>query len=1651
MPSWLTAAVLLAALAAAPEGSAATPPGTVLRNSASVEYLSGGVPQAARSNEVALTVAPAPSSARLRILRAATGSSSVTSTAGPTACLGSAGIVTLPRPVLADGSELDPLRPLALGETATVHGGEAVFLEVVDPDQNRDDAVVDTLEIEVTSSAGDAERLRLVENAPASGVFTGYVQTAVAPVARGDCLLQTSREGELASRYVDPRNGTDAAEATALVNPAWRVFDSRSGQPVDGARVRLVDAITGAPARVLGDDGVSEYPSEIVTGAAVTDAGGTVYAFPPGVFRFPLVAAGRYRLEVTAGPGRLFPSEATPGQISALPGGPFRLQPASFGGAFEVAGAVPAALDVPVDPSDTALFLTKGTTAATVAIGDFVQYTLGLQNAAQAGTASDVRVADQLPHGLRYRPGSARLDGRPAADPEVDATGSLLTFRLGELPPSGRLTLTYVTEVTAGARGRDLVNTARAVAAGGIESNDASVSIRLRDELFRATATLVGRVHSGGCGDAGAAPGVAGVRIYLEDGRYVVTDADGRYHFEGLPPGTHVVQLDTLTLPEGLSPAPCASVARHAGRAFSQFVDLRGGALWRADFALDGTRAPETVAATLPSGPVLPAARGWDPDRLSPGVALLEPAEGAQPAIPSLKVAVQHAPDDEVSLTLNGRAVGPLHLDGTSVGRSDAVAVTRWRGLDLRDGDNALVVELRHADGRPPTIISRTIHYAGGAVRAELDAAASVLVADGRTRPVLAFRMFDASGRPARQGTLGAYRVSAPYRAWSEVQALNDRPLMVAGQQEPTFEVDADGIARLELEPTTQSGTVTATLRFNERREQELRAWLEPDARDWILVGLAEGTVAHREIGRSMEAAAAAGLEEGLQTDERVAFFAKGRVRGEFLLTLAYDSARDREAARERLFGVIEPDAYYTLYGDATEPGYEAASIGKLYVKLERRQFYALFGDFDTGLTVTELSRYSRNLNGFKTEYGGERLALNAFVAETELGYGRDELRGDGTSGLYRLSGRRIVANSDRIRLEVRDRFRSERIVETRPLTRFLDYSIDYDRGTVFFKQPVPSRDEDFNPVWIVAEYELLEGGGRPTIAGGRVATRFAGGRAEAGASLIHEGAPGGANELAGADLRFDVGDATELRAEVATSRSDLGESNGSATAYLAQLRHVSESLEWRAYLREQQTGFGTGQQSAAEDGTRKAGAEVRARLDRHWSATTEVFAVRNLDTGAERRHFGLELRRESDGLGLGAGLRRVEDLGTSAGDLHSDLAFLRGTVDLPDGRTSLRGTAELALGGRDDSADYPSRAVAGLDYRLTPDATLFAEYEHARGGQIEADMTRVGVRATPWSRAQVTSSVGRSITESGSRVLANVGLVQGWQATERLAFDFGLDQSRTLTEPEFAQVDPAVPPASGSLEGDFTAAFAGALYRSEAWTATGRIERRDADDGLRHALSAGLYREEQSGRAFSATLRVLDDEGTAGRRADQRELTLGWAFRPLDSRWIVLNRVDWRGERQRDATLDVESQRVINNLNANLRLDPRTELGVQLGLRYVVSSFDGERYRGLSELYGLDLRRDLGGRFDAGFHGTLLRSRRSDVSDAAVGVDVGVTLADNVWLSVGYNFEGFDDEDYRASRHTSQGPYLKLRIKADQQTFRDLLPLPGLSPRTAR
>jgi hypothetical protein len=264
-----------------------TPAGTAIDNAATVTFVgAGGTPTTITTNRVSAIVTPPPTLSAVAILRAA-GGNGTPSMAGPTQCSGSSGMVTLPAPVQANGTALDTSQPIPLASTATLHGGEAAFVRVMDADQNRDQAAIDYLNVRLSTPGGDAETLRIAETGANTGIFVGYIQTRAAAVTAGNCVLEVERNAEIDIRYVDAVDANDTSTASALVDPYGLVFDSRTGTPINGARVRLIDAATGMPAAVVGDDGVSNYPSEMLTGSPVTDAGGTVYSLPGGVFRFP--------------------------------------------------------------------------------------------------------------------------------------------------------------------------------------------------------------------------------------------------------------------------------------------------------------------------------------------------------------------------------------------------------------------------------------------------------------------------------------------------------------------------------------------------------------------------------------------------------------------------------------------------------------------------------------------------------------------------------------------------------------------------------------------------------------------------------------------------------------------------------------------------------------------------------------------------------------------------------------------------------------------------------------------------------------------------------------------------------------------------------------------------------------------------------------------------------------------------------------------------------------------------------------------------------------------------------------------------------------------------------------------------------------------
>ena len=1537
---------------------------------------------------------------------------------------------------------------------------------------NRDPKVRETSHIAVTTSTTRGE-IDLLETGVDTGVFAGGVpergggtdETAACDVTRG-------RGANFTLSFTEDEFSLPST-ASILVDPAGYVFDSGTGALVDGAIVSLLDD-NDQPAVVFGDDGVSRYPSTVVSGGETTDASGRVYDFPQGNYRFPFVAPGVFHLRIVPPGDYTAPTTRSLTDLTALrdPSGvPFILNDASFGKRFTIDTPNPFYSDIPLDSAGASkLLLAKTASVREASPGDFVQYLVSVTNRG-TDTARNVHLTDILPPGLRYERGSTR--GASEAVPAAD--GRTLDFTVPPIPVGQRVDIRYVVSIAPGAPTGEALNRVLASGSAGATSNEAAASVRITPLLFTSGFTLIGRVTEGGCGDPDSGRiGIRGIRLVLEDGTFVVTDKDGYYHVEGIRPGRHVVQIDTNSLPASHEPVACDSDTRTAGSAISRFVEAEGGLLKRVDFQLRPTGVKATAADVLPitvaSDSVAAGDRDWVTGQ-TVGTEILFPTADTNPRAPVTRVAIKHLPGHRVALSVNGTLAEVLNFDTTETSPDKTVAVSRWSGIGLKDGDNRIVARVLDDSGRLVTTLERTVHSSTAAIRATYAAEQSRLVADGLTRPLIAVRVTDRDGRPVRDGTLVPFTVDQPYGAAIDVELAQQRPLEGRGRAAATARVTGDdGLAFIALEPTTQAGAVHVSVTLAEKDQthtSDIRAWLAGAARDWMVVGFGAGTLGYDTL-KTHSRTLPRGMRGGVVSDGQLAFYAKGRIKGSWLATIAYDSDRTIDRSRG-LLGTIDPDRYYTVYGDGSQQGYDAATQRKLYLRLERRNLYAMLGDFETGLTDTQLTRYSRTLNGLKAEYQGNRILFSAFAANTDQLYARDEIQGNGLSGPYRLSGRDIVPNSDKLRLETRDRIRPELILSAKQMTRHIDYDIDASAGTIRFREPVLGRDAANNPVFIVVDYET-EGRTRQLATGGRAAIRLAKGRAQLGASVLRDETAGNGT-VAGIDLKAKPTANSEIRGEVATG-GRLG--IGSGRAWLAEGEVHVRRADVLVYGRSQDRGFGLGQQNVVEAGTRKFGIDGRVALADKLAMTLTAWTAAQLDapgarTAAETR---LEYRRTHGTLFVGG--TYADDRGIDGQARHSRLLTLGGTQDLFDGKLVLGAQAQVAPGGDKESVDFPLRQQLTAALRVREGIRLLAGYEISQGRDFTANTARVGFDVAPWSGAKLMSTLNQQAAsqaelpvgntastggENGQRTYAQYGLNQSIKFGKRWNMDLTLDANSTLRGrvPTGALVNAfastANTPIAGQYgnDGDYVAATIGAGYRAERWSWNGRVEYRRSDQSNRWTLNTDALRSLGQGRTLAASVRYSDLTDTRGARAAFGTADLALALRPQDSRWSLLERLQVRNE-QADAGITgtnvigvpafgggfQSTLRLINNVAVNYRTGPEGaghgfEATVYYGAKWVRGSFGDDDYTGYIDVIGFDLRRDVGRRFDIGVQGSVQHAWGRGSVAFSGGPSAGVSPAQNVWISVGYNITGYRDRDFEADRYTRSGAYVTARLKFDQ------------------
>ena len=1603
-----------------------------------------------------------------------------------------ANVDTVTTPALAASPLLEYFTDGTYATPARVgRAGQPLFVQVIAPGWNASGTAPDSCMVTFASQrGGDIETWLAVETAAASGVFRVQPAAPTAPSVppspiapnasiHGDRTVTVTRADLVHATAVPLASttvGARLAAATLWIDPFGLVFDAHTDRPIANASVTLIDVtgdgnggLAGAPARVRARDGVSPAPSTVVTDAS-------------GAFEFPLVERSTYRLAVAAVPGYRFPSSVAP---AALPGDHVVDPLGSYGGSFAVVDSLaPVLVDLPLDgEAENALFVEKRALRPTAELGETVEFEVEVANRATVALDS-VQVIDRLPEGFAYLKGSARLGGAALADP-AGGGGPLLTFAIGQVGAGQTRLVRYRTRIGGGALDGDGVNRAWAVR-GATTSNVASAKVDLVSGVFAEEATVLGTVFADldGNGVPGPSePGVPGVRIWLDDGSFTVTDVDGLYGFYGISPRTHALRVDPTTLPAGTR--ALATDAREGRSPGTRFADLGKGELFRADWAVPGDTALARVCkARARAGGAVPTAelereialggtpleaRHTVPDaRTLPATAittgesrlpLFAPGEGEGAPVAARRDSAQTpyslaglsealgpvvgfvdfaARDtlatDQATVRVQGPYGATFHLFvggaevpaarvGKKVGAPEAgVELWEYVGVRFTPGENVLRLTA-DAGGSPRGEARAVVVVPDRAGRIEIDAP-HVEPADGFTPAVIALRVVDARGIARSARTLVTVEASIGRLVGDDVDA-------VTGGLQVALE---GGAGEVTLYAQGQPGVAEVPVR-GAGLEGRTRVTFVPDLRPFLAVGAVEAQVGlSRRIAGSggatnphpgpafeheIERYRSVSSDGGQYAAVHGALFMKGRVYEELLLTVGYDTDRPNDLRRMR---DIQPDAFYPIYGDASVKGYDARSTNDLYARLDRRGTSLLYGDFVTpgaggGRT---LASYSRSLAGAyaKVEEAGYR--FDAWTSRDRASRIVDEIAGRGISGPYRVSVVPFVENSERVEVITRDRDQPAVVLRTSSRQRFVDYEIDSRSGEILMRAPVPSLDEDLNPVYLRVTYEA-EQGGEPFWVGGFEGRAKVTQALELGGSYVDDHDPAGGSDLRSVFAAVRLAPNSTFEAEYANSRTDESGRDGAGRF---EWRHVASGIEARLHGASTGAHF-TNPTSGYAPGRVEAGGNMSLALSPRTRLLSEALYTAEAGGGPTRAGVSMAVdRRLDERWRIEAGTRIAD--GADGDSANQDLeATLRAklTAQLP-----LRAGASAFAEYEQDTQDWDRRAATlGAEYRLTPRARAYGRHEFLTGlsspyaldESQKRHATVFGIDANLSPDARVFSEYRADGLFGAREGEAALGLANAW----RLASGVRLNASLERVESLGRGMSPQNPGAQ-------TAATVAVDYATHArWKGSARLEFRSskASDGLLSTL-AGAYRIDSRWSALGRSQFTFMDE-SGDRNALRERMQLGFAYRP-GAGWDALGRYELRYESADSGSSAALAGDRLAHIVSFHGAGPLGERALgSLAWAGRITHEDGTP-TAAHWLHGRAAWA-LARQWDAGLTASFLGG--SGVRRPGVGAEVGRKLRPDLWLSLGYNLTGYADDELTGEEWTRSGVYLRVRARFDE------------------
>jgi uncharacterized repeat protein (TIGR01451 family) len=1587
--------------------------------------------------------------------------------------------------------------------------GAPLWIQVDAAACNVDPTAIETKSVTLKSLlTGDTETFTATETGPNTGIFR--ILPAVPsrdasqnPPVSGNKIMEVLRNDQLIASFSGC--GATTVSATILIDPTGVVFDSHSDALIAGAAVTLID-VTGA-----GNGGHANAPAAVLQFDGITPAPSTVTTSADGRFQFPQVLPSTYRVSVKPPSSFSFPSTLSPGQLP-----PDRRidSSGSYNGTFLVTASNGIVIfDVPVDASSTTpLFVEKTADRGTVNLGEFVDYTIEVKNLLSSPQAN-VQVNDTLPPGFMYIKHTARLNGSVMSDP-IGGKGPQLGFSIGTLVANADVKLSYRVLVGAGAATGYSINRAIAVS-GPIQSNVASARVNVQGGMFSNNGFIVGKVFQDCNGnkvqDQGEF-GVPGVRVYLDDGTFAITDEEGRYSIYGVPGRTHILKVDTSSVPANTNFEAISS--RNAGVGSSRFIDLKFGEMQKADFAISNctsamaediklrrqklagqnelTRAvkaqfntntvekdssqlkslapngfvdpaalPGKVAVTTPEAPIKtavaePAAAAaitaTELAGLTNDLGFVDLHDHAVMPFAQTTVRVKGRMGASFKLLVNGKEASSKQIGSKSTIADKQLQVWEFVGVNLQPGKN--LIEVKETDPFGNDRGAETIELVAPSKlgKLSLDIPKTLHAADGKTPVKVTLRLTDAQDVPVTVRT--AVTLEATNGVWL-VKDLNPN--------EPGTQIFVEnGRVDLELMPPIEPGS-SMIKASSGAASVETKVEFVPELRPMMAVGLVEYQI---NFGSRGQSAVQPALDSTFESELRLfgsssgnnfdsgghaTLLLKGKIKGDNLLTLAYDSDK---TTGERLFRDIQPDQFYPVYGDASVRGYDAQSTSKAYVRIDHGKTYLLYGDYvtsDPGVS-NSLGNYSRSMTGAKQHFENDKVSLTGFASYDSLTQQVQEFIANGTSGPFTLSNPNGVENSEKIEVLVRDRNQPSVIIQITQLSRFSDYEFEPFTGQLLLKAPIPTLDSNLNLLSIRVTYEVNQGGERFWVGGGTGQIKV-NSMLQMGGTFVQDSNPQDPNRLFAVNSTLKLPLKTAFTAEFAGTQHDI---EGTGLGYRVELQHDGDKLKGKAYFSRTDPEFNN-PTSVINQGRGESGVKTSYALTGSTRLLGEFIRTEDVLNAGTRQGGEFSLEKTFPGnIQTRFGYRHAEETAApaSASSVTPDIIapapstssaitpnslntlFSKLSLQMPH-FTKMTATAEY----EQDMAQSDKRMMAlGATYQLWDKGRVYFRQElisslgdvYSLNSLQHRNTTQIGIESAYYKDARVFSEYRIQDLSNGREAEAALGLRNTWHFAKGLTGNTSVESIRTLNGTDVNALA-----LTGGVE--YTA--------HENWKGSARMEWRGstATDSFLSTLGfAARLSDSWSflGRNILSSVTTNASSGSTGGTLFQDRLQFGFALRDMHkNRWNALNLFELKDNRDNSQPLVASHSKTgILATTANYQISAPLIVSGRYAIQWNVAggsaAVPGVTSAATMQLAGGRATWDVTRKWDFGVAASSLSSLGMDSRQYGLGFETGYQIIGNMWLSTGYNFVGFVAADLAGDNVTRRGAFIRMRFKFDESIF---------------